>query len=120
MRGWPAAAAAGKRHHLDRGRPGSIGLRARACKVAGLSCPLQGLETKGEQMIHRSWSSVGGRTLLHVSVAGRAAATVEEETRAAIATAVADIRRFGVNDEHIVRSRIWSRDSTVRQIASDV
>jgi enamine deaminase RidA (YjgF/YER057c/UK114 family) len=71
-------------------------------------------------MIYRSWSSAGGRTLLHVTVAGRAEATIEEETRTAISTAVADIKRFGVNAEHIVRSRIWSRDSTVRQIASDV
>jgi enamine deaminase RidA (YjgF/YER057c/UK114 family) len=71
-------------------------------------------------MIHRVWSSIGSKTLLQVTASGTAQSTIEKESKATISAAIAEIGQMGAKPEHIVRSRIWARNSTVRRIASDV
>ena len=70
-------------------------------------------------MIIYDWTLVDGRELFRVTVAGGRAATVEAETKGCLEAAFAAIRQAGLPLEHIVRSRLWTRDADVRRRASD-
>ncbi len=70
--------------------------------------------------VSRSWHSAGGRDLLEVSVAAAGQGDAQQQSRAAIERALAEIAAAGLRSEHIVRSRIWARDAAARTAASDV
>ena len=70
-------------------------------------------------MIAQSWTMARGRELFRVTVPGRRSNSVEAETRACLEAAFAAIRRAGLPIAHIVRSRLWARDTEVRRRASD-
>ncbi|HEX2726957.1 MAG TPA: RidA family protein [Beijerinckiaceae bacterium] len=70
-------------------------------------------------MLAYDWIRGHGRELFRVTVTDRRAASVEAETRACLEAAFAAIRETGLPLEHIVRSRLWTRDAEARRRASD-
>lgn len=71
-------------------------------------------------MIFSEWSEIAGQRIFTVSAATRAEGSVESETERVIVLALAAIREAGLAPEHIVRSRLFTRDRESRQQASDI
>ena len=71
-------------------------------------------------MIHTSRRILAGREFLHISVAGQPAQSPQQESRNAIAAALAAIVDAGFSTQALIRSRLFARDAQVRRIASDV
>jgi enamine deaminase RidA (YjgF/YER057c/UK114 family) len=70
-------------------------------------------------MHHVTTFVAGRRELLQVSVAGEPGVPIEAQARRAIERAVAEVEAAGLPAGHIVRSRLWARDSAARAAASD-
>lgn len=68
--------------------------------------------------LRRTWR--GRRETLHVRVAGPGAASVGDETLAALQAGIAAVERAGFSPGHLMRSRLWASDSAARGAASDV
>lgn len=71
-------------------------------------------------MIYQTWSMIGGLDIVSTTIATDGAGTVETETKATIAEALAAIERAGFQPAHVVRSRLYAVDSAARRKASDI
>jgi len=71
-------------------------------------------------MHHVTVSNLAGREHVHVTVYGRAAASVGDESRRAMEEALDLLQRAGAAREHLVRSRLFARDGQTRRTASDM
>ncbi|MDB5641344.1 MAG: hypothetical protein JWN07_661 [Hyphomicrobiales bacterium] len=71
-------------------------------------------------MIASEWSHIDGRRLFSVSVTTTAHGDVAQETETCLAAALGALTAAGLAPEHIVRSRLFTRDREGRQQASDV
>jgi len=71
-------------------------------------------------MHHITVSNLAGREHVHVTVYGRAGASVGEEARRAMEDALALLEEAGAPRDHLVRSRLFARDGQTRRTASDM
>jgi len=71
-------------------------------------------------MFHTSRHMLAGREHVLISLCGTPAASLAEEVRAVLTDAVTLIATEGFDPRHIVRSRIFARDTAVRQVAGDI
>jgi enamine deaminase RidA (YjgF/YER057c/UK114 family) len=71
-------------------------------------------------LIHRNWLLLNGLDCLQISVAGMPGHDVRAVTSTALAAAIAELQKHGIPARHIVRSRVWGRDTESRVAASDV
>jgi enamine deaminase RidA (YjgF/YER057c/UK114 family) len=71
-------------------------------------------------MIVSEWSHIDGRRLFTICASTPADGGVAQETERSIDAALDGVRAAGLRPEHIVRSRLFTRDAQSRQQASDV
>jgi enamine deaminase RidA (YjgF/YER057c/UK114 family) len=71
-------------------------------------------------MISSEWSTIDGRRLFTICASEPTEGDVAQETQRSIDAALEGMAAVGLAPEHIVRSRLFTRDAQGRQQASDV